>query len=1168
MPQISPLTNRLKDATIATWHLGLTCFGGPPVHFRIFHTLFVQKLQWIDEQMYQEFFSISQALPGPASTKMLFCIVQMHDGLLASILAFFYWSIPGAVGMYGLSLGIAAIQDTLPDPVYPLLSGLNAATTGVIALAAIELSEKAVTDRLTRIILSFSAFAALLYSAIWYLPVLMVISGSATLLYDLKIIHKVLRKARQAIRARLDHPSDQVRDSQTVQESQTQLSQQATMANGGILPTNADTSSVGTRNEVRVIPRDYPLTLRWRSSAIVISSFVVAFVVIMVLRAVLSEPPVLYRMFSNLWLAGTIIFGGGPVVIPLLREYIVAEGWVPPRDFLIGLAVIQAFPGPNFNFAVFLGSLTAVNNATPSIVGAAVGFVAIFTPGMVLVHGTMGIWPALRNRPWVKSLVRGVSTSAVGFIFTAVYRIWQIGLLEANDESGKSLGNDPWWLVVAGTAFVGGRYFRIPPPLCICLGAIMGLGWFGVVSAWRCRSGIFPSNLTNPTQNIDLASSQYPPPTSNHELLMERDIQDGTAKFQRPVVRHSRSSTKVLKAWFISHSSWPYPSQDEKDTLSSQTGMTVRQISHWFVNARRRHGDKLSNEDSAIKSPHPSPISRSAPTSIQSKRGGSNRSHDSPHRDMTPFDRWRHSPPEDDHVPLQAIAQAAQDSVDISKTNNDAAAWIESVDSASSLGSFDFSSSNASSGSSAYSHGSFDLTGSLYSLGGRSRGRKRHQTTRSTRRRAGKATKEERLYQCTFCTDRFKTRYEWTRHEGTLHLALEKWTCLPFGPLRRDPANDTANCAFCGMLDPDQAHLNSHRAAECIAKPPEARTFFRKDHLRQHLRLIHGVPEVRDWMSTWRFKEVNIKSRCGFCEETFTSWPDRNDHICDHFREGAQMIDWKGCRGLEPAVALLVENAMPPYLIGLESTDAEPFSASRGTTKKISAMNDGNACQPSPTSFESLTARIGDYVRIARENGLDLSDEALRRQARLILYDDDDPLNHTPADNAQWLAMFKLGYGLQDSPSATQLNSNQQLMMNTNASSLGPTLGPFTLQKLQQAAGHNQAMLPSNLDVLPDGFNTENWGASNMQVPWSWQTPECLAEFSQLCQQPDSTTACQRSKDDSLGLFPEVGGATGLETATMPASLTAFEYASTGGGFDHDEMPLDMRLLFESEFDV
>ncbi len=62
-----------------------------------------------------------------------------------------------------------------------------------------------------------------------------------------------------------------------------------------------------------------------------------------------------------MYLAGTIIFGGGPVVIPLLREYVVAEAGMSPRDFLIGLALIQGFPGPNFNFAVYLGALTASN---------------------------------------------------------------------------------------------------------------------------------------------------------------------------------------------------------------------------------------------------------------------------------------------------------------------------------------------------------------------------------------------------------------------------------------------------------------------------------------------------------------------------------------------------------------------------------------------------------------------------------------------------------------------------------------------------------------------------------------------------------------------------------------------------------------------------------------
>lgn len=65
----------------------------------------------------------------------------------------------------------------------------------------------------------------------------------------------------------------------------------------------------------------------------------------MVVRSVIQPAPRPLGLFANMYLAGTIIFGGGPVVIPLLREYVVQPGWVGSRDFLIGLAIIQAFPG-------------------------------------------------------------------------------------------------------------------------------------------------------------------------------------------------------------------------------------------------------------------------------------------------------------------------------------------------------------------------------------------------------------------------------------------------------------------------------------------------------------------------------------------------------------------------------------------------------------------------------------------------------------------------------------------------------------------------------------------------------------------------------------------------------------------------------------------------------
>ena len=87
--------------------------------------------------------------------------------------------------MYALAIGISHVSNILPLPVYALLSGLNAATVGVIAFAAVQLATKAITDPLSRLIVVFSACAGLCYNALWYFPVLMVGSGLTTVVWDL-----------------------------------------------------------------------------------------------------------------------------------------------------------------------------------------------------------------------------------------------------------------------------------------------------------------------------------------------------------------------------------------------------------------------------------------------------------------------------------------------------------------------------------------------------------------------------------------------------------------------------------------------------------------------------------------------------------------------------------------------------------------------------------------------------------------------------------------------------------------------------------------------------------------------------------------------------------------------------------------------------------------------
>jgi len=196
---------RLGDVTGRTWDLGFTAFGGPPVHFQIEHRRFVQgtrgRIPWIDERVYQELFAICQALPGPGSTKMLFCIVLIHAGILPALFAFLLWSLPGAIGMFCLSLGVRQIDEVLPAIAYAFLSGLNASTVGIVALAAVQLAEKAISDKITRVLVIFGACAGLCYTALWYFPVLIVAGGIATVIWDLWL-GQCIRQVRAEIAAR------------------------------------------------------------------------------------------------------------------------------------------------------------------------------------------------------------------------------------------------------------------------------------------------------------------------------------------------------------------------------------------------------------------------------------------------------------------------------------------------------------------------------------------------------------------------------------------------------------------------------------------------------------------------------------------------------------------------------------------------------------------------------------------------------------------------------------------------------------------------------------------------------------------------------------------------------------------------------------------------------
>ncbi len=224
--------------------------------------------------------------------------------------------------MYGLSIGVSSIDETLPRPVYALLSGLNAATVGIIALAAVELSEKAITDRITRIVVFISAAAGMMYNALWYFPVLMLASGVATLVFDFRWLHrpveaiihafdwvKKIKPSRSspptARRPSVEDPEPTATTTANdrgveLQNRHAHLQPQPELPVSGqeaeAAKTSGSTASTA-ENEPRVVPREMQLNFSWKAGTVIIVSFFLSFIVAMVLRSVLPSPaPLLYRL--------------------------------------------------------------------------------------------------------------------------------------------------------------------------------------------------------------------------------------------------------------------------------------------------------------------------------------------------------------------------------------------------------------------------------------------------------------------------------------------------------------------------------------------------------------------------------------------------------------------------------------------------------------------------------------------------------------------------------------------------------------------------------------------------------------------------------------------------------------------------------------------------------
>ncbi|TWC07097.1 chromate transporter [Bradyrhizobium macuxiense] len=163
-------------------------------------------------------------------------------------------------------------------------------------------------------------------------------------------------------------------------------------------------------------------------------------------------------LFEAFYRSGALVFGGGHVVLPLLREAVVTPGWIGDDAFLTGYGAAQAVPGPLFTFAAYLG---AVIGGVP---GAVTGLIGIFLPGILVLLAALPFWDQFRKRPAAQAMMRGVNASVVGILGAALYNpVWTSSVQRPLDVG------------IALAGFVLLAAWRAPPLVVVVLSAGAGV---------------------------------------------------------------------------------------------------------------------------------------------------------------------------------------------------------------------------------------------------------------------------------------------------------------------------------------------------------------------------------------------------------------------------------------------------------------------------------------------------------------------------------------------------------------------------------------------------------------------------------------------------------------------------------------------------------------------
>lgn len=398
------------DVLKAFLPIGFLSFGGTAANMALLMSKIVEELKWCDKTQYSELLGLSQSLPGPSAVQILLLTVTMATGRPScGVVAALCFLIPAGVVMalIGLHLGegshMQGVVKEYQDELKPLEGCIGCAAIALVAGGALELGQKLIVDGFTK--------------GVWLCTALCCFASAV--LPGLNAGLTLACLGLSGIAGVFWYPSK-------IEEKAKEI--------------DADAEAAATG-----ISRPCGHILFWGSWALLPVFFV---------WPLFAELPPLVAAIAPFYNVGVLVFGGGPVVIPLLLFQLVSNKLVTTSEFSLGFAVVQLMPGPMFNLSGFCGALRN------GVLGAVLAWTAMIVPGITMALGALPFYTILRKSDTVQRGLKGVNAAAAGLMGAALLLLWK---------------------TVVGTS---------SPRICLCLSFIGAQQILGVKAYWMVLLGL------------------------------------------------------------------------------------------------------------------------------------------------------------------------------------------------------------------------------------------------------------------------------------------------------------------------------------------------------------------------------------------------------------------------------------------------------------------------------------------------------------------------------------------------------------------------------------------------------------------------------------------------------------------------------------------------------